>query len=114
MANALNYTPEGGHVTVRWSGDESDVLVEVLDDGIGIPAEHRDRIFERFYRVDKARTRGKGGGTGLGLAIVKHVMTVFRGDVELDSEPGRGSTFRLRLPRHQPAVEPASPLRSEA
>ena len=72
-------------------------MVEVIDRGPGIaPAEH-DRIFERFYRVDKARSR-KLGGTGLGLAIVRHVMAAHHGRVELSSAPGEGSTFRLTLP----------------
>jgi signal transduction histidine kinase len=72
-------------------------VVEVADTGIGIAEELQERVFERFYRVDKGRAREEGG-TGLGLAIVKHVAQRHGGTVELESEPGRGSTFRVRLP----------------
>ncbi|MEM1061595.1 MAG: ATP-binding protein [Planctomycetota bacterium] len=99
ISNAINYTPGGGTVRVAWSADGPDTaVVEVTDTGIGIPAEHRDRVFERFHRVDAARSR-EGGGTGLGLAIVKHFVADFGGRIELDSEVGRGSTFRVLLPR---------------
>ena len=80
---------------VRRAGDE--VLIEVRDSGIGIPAEHLPRIFERFYRVDRARSRSEGG-TGLGLAIVKHVASNHGGSVTVWSEEGLGSTFTLRIP----------------
>jgi signal transduction histidine kinase len=72
-------------------------VLTVADTGIGIPAAALDRIFERFYRVDKGRARDEGG-TGLGLAIVKHVAQAHGGTVEVDSRPGHGSTFRVRLP----------------
>jgi two-component system phosphate regulon sensor histidine kinase PhoR len=101
ISNAINYTAEGGHVEVRWRLEGPEVVIEVEDDGVGIPAEHHDRIFERFYRVERARSR-TGGGTGLGLAIVKHLTTVFHGRIELDSEVGRGSRFRVRLPVSTP------------
>jgi two-component system phosphate regulon sensor histidine kinase PhoR len=71
--------------------------LEVKDTGIGIAPEHHERVFERFYRVDKARSRDVGG-TGLGLSIVKHLAQSFGGGVELESELGRGSTFRVRIP----------------
>ena len=74
------------------------VTIEVEDTGIGIEPRHRKRIFERFYRVDAARSR-QLGGTGLGLAIVKHIALALGGEVAVDSVPGRGSTFRIRLPR---------------
>lgn len=107
VSNALNYTAEGGHVNVRSSLVDGQVLIEVADDGVGIPAEHHERIFERFYRVDKARSRGKGGN-GLGLAIVKHLVTVFHGTIELTSQPGQGSKFRVQLPvQSVPASQPA-------
>ena len=95
--NAIKYTPAGGNVEVRCRREEEFALLEVSDTGIGIPAEHHDRLFERFFRVDQARSR-EMGGTGLGLAIVKHLAQSFDGQVDVDSEPGEGSTFRVRLP----------------
>ena len=99
VSNAIHYTAEGGQVTVSTSHEHDHVLVVVEDSGIGIAPEHHARIFERFYRVDKARSRDKGG-TGLGLAIVKHLVQSFAGSVELESQLGRGTTFRVILPRH--------------
>lgn len=95
--NAIDYTPPGGTVTLRWATDGEQVRIDVADTGVGIPREHQARIFERFYRVDKARSR-ELGGTGLGLAIVKHLAGVFGGRVEVESEPGVGSTFSVFLP----------------
>lgn len=95
--NAIKYTPSGGRVFLRWRIDGRRVVIEVEDTGLGIPKQHQARIFERFYRVDKARSR-ELGGTGLGLSIVKHWVQVFGGSVELVSELGRGSTFSIRLP----------------
>ena len=97
VSNAIKYTPEGGTVTVRWQSQDRWVKIQVQDSGIGIPLKHQERIFERFYRVDKARSR-ELGGTGLGLAIVKHLSHAFGGLVELFSEPGEGSTFEVKLP----------------
>jgi two-component system phosphate regulon sensor histidine kinase PhoR len=100
LTNAVRYTPAGGTIAVRLARVESDpsrVVVEVLDSGIGIAAEHIPRLTERFYRVDRSRSR-ETGGTGLGLAIVKHVVQRHRGALEIESTPGRGSTFRLVLP----------------
>lgn len=96
--NAVKYTPQGGAVTIRCSQEQSMVRVDVSDTGIGIPADHQGRIFERFYRVDKARSR-ELGGTGLGLSIVKHLVAAMGGTVAVQSEPGKGSTFTVRLPR---------------
>jgi two-component system phosphate regulon sensor histidine kinase PhoR len=96
--NASKYTPEGGRITVRAAANGHYVLVEVADNGIGIPKDDIPRIFERFYRVDRSRSR-EMGGTGLGLSIVKHVAQVHGGTIEVDSTPGKGSTFRLKLPR---------------
>lgn len=98
LDNALSYTPQGGHVALRLreKGDETAIL-EVSDSGIGIPADDLPRIFERFYRVDKARSRSEGG-TGLGLAIVKHIVENHGGHVEVESEEGNGTTFRVELP----------------
>jgi two-component system phosphate regulon sensor histidine kinase PhoR len=97
ISNSINYSHDGGRVDVSWSVKDGEVIVSVQDNGIGIASEHQERVFERFYRVDKARSRG-AGGTGLGLAIVKHLVTVFGGRVELESEAGQGSTFRIVLP----------------
>lgn len=95
--NAIKYTPAGGRVTVRWRVEGRRAVIEVQDTGIGISKPHQARVFERFYRVDKARSR-ELGGTGLGLSIVKHWAQVFGGSVEVASELGRGSTFSIRLP----------------
>ncbi len=95
--NAIKYTPSGGRVSVRWRIDGRRAVIEVEDTGLGIPKQHQARVFERFFRVDKARSR-ELGGTGLGLSIVKHWVQVFAGSVEVASELGRGSTFAVRLP----------------
>lgn len=98
--NAIKYTPPGGEVRVTCSTTPSEATVEVADTGVGIPREDQARIFERFYRVDKARSR-EMGGTGLGLAIVKHLVSSLRGRVDVASRLGSGSTFTVRLPRAQ-------------
>jgi two-component system phosphate regulon sensor histidine kinase PhoR len=95
--NAIKYTPDGGRVTLRWSVDGADAVLQVEDTGIGIPEKDLRRIFERFYRVDRARSR-ELGGTGLGLSIVKHITQALGGSVSASSELGRGSTFTVRLP----------------
>ncbi|RUL84999.1 sensor histidine kinase [Tautonia sociabilis] len=97
--NAIKYTPEGGTVRVSARVDDRRVRLDVADTGPGIPREDIPRIFERFYRVDKARSRSLGG-TGLGLAIVKHLAQSLGGDVAVESQLGVGSTFTVRLPRH--------------
>ncbi|MFN3628781.1 MAG: phosphate regulon sensor histidine kinase PhoR [Casimicrobiaceae bacterium] len=100
LTNAVRYTPAGGTITVRLARTEeatSRVVVEVKDSGIGIAPEHIPRLTERFYRVDRSRSR-ETGGTGLGLAIVKHVVQRHRGQLEIESTLGHGSTFRLILP----------------
>ena len=97
VGNALKYTPREGEVTVSLSQEGDQALLEVQDSGIGIEARHLDRIFERFYRVDTARSR-ELGGTGLGLSIVKRVVLAHNGSVSVESIPGRGSTFRVLLP----------------
>jgi two-component system phosphate regulon sensor histidine kinase PhoR len=94
LDNAVKYTPESGSITVSCETEGKNLLLKVTDTGIGIPAEHLPRIFERFYRVDKARSR-ELGGTGLGLAIVKHVMTLHHGTVSVESEEGKGTVFTL-------------------
>jgi two-component system phosphate regulon sensor histidine kinase PhoR len=97
LDNAVKYTEPGGKVALSVEAVDSEICFTVADNGIGIPPEHQNRIFERFYRVDKDRSR-EMGGTGLGLAIVKHVVQSHGGRVELESFPGRGTTFRLILP----------------
>jgi len=97
VENALKYTPGGGHVSVTARADEGTVVFEVADDGPGIGAEHLPRVFERFYRVDKARSR-ELGGTGLGLSIVKHLVESLGGSVSVSSEQGAGSRFSVRFP----------------
>jgi two-component system phosphate regulon sensor histidine kinase PhoR len=97
LDNAVKYSPSGGTVILRAAQDSGAVLIAVQDFGCGIPREHHARLFERFYRVDKARSC-KLGGTGLGLAIVKHIVQAHHGTVSVDSAPGRGSVFTIRLP----------------
>ena len=96
--NAINYTPQGGRITVGWREENGSGVLEVSDTGIGIAKEHLPRLFERFYRVDKARSR-ELGGTGLGLSIVKHLTQSFGGSIQVESEPGAGTTFTVRLPK---------------
>ena len=98
VSNALNYTPAGGTVTVAARYLDDSAVLEVSDTGIGIAPEHHSRLFERFYRLDKARSRDKGG-TGLGLSIVKHLTQSFGGSIEFESEPGKGTRFRIKLPK---------------
>lgn len=95
--NAIKYTPAGGTVTIRCRQDQEDAIIEVIDTGVGIAAKHLERLFERFYRVDKARSR-ELGGTGLGLSIVKHLSQAMGGSVAVESEPQQGSKFQVRLP----------------
>jgi two-component system sensor histidine kinase SenX3 len=97
VENAVNYSPEGTKVTVSSVVEDGIVTITVIDQGIGIPESEKDRIFERFYRVDPARSR-QSGGTGLGLSIVKHVATKHGGEVSVWSVEDVGSTFSLKLP----------------
>jgi two-component system, OmpR family, phosphate regulon sensor histidine kinase PhoR len=100
--NAVRYTPPGGRVSVQAAATADETVVSVSDTGAGIPPEHLPRIFERFYRVDPARSR-EAGGTGLGLAIVKHLMESHGGRVEAESTSGAGTTIRLHFPTPPPA-----------
>lgn len=97
IENAINYSPENTKVTVTVTADAESVSVLVKDQGIGISEVDLERIFERFYRVDPARSR-ETGGTGLGLSIVKHVATIHGGEVSVWSRPGEGSTFTMKFP----------------
>jgi two-component system sensor histidine kinase SenX3 len=105
VANAIAYSPEGTRVAVASRSVEDQVEISVTDQGIGIPLTDLDRIFERFYRVDAARSR-QTGGTGLGLSIVKHVIANHGGEIAVWSIEGEGSTFTLKLPRTPSAAEP--------
>jgi two-component system, OmpR family, phosphate regulon sensor histidine kinase PhoR len=98
LDNAVRYTADGGSITVNVEGDEAQAVISVTDSGEGIPTRDIERVFERFYRVDSARSRATGG-TGLGLSIVKHVAESHGGTVAVESELGVGSTFTIRLPR---------------
>ncbi|MEF2291469.1 two-component system histidine kinase PnpS [Virgibacillus dokdonensis] len=98
--NAINYTPEHGHIYLRIMNQGSNALIEVEDTGIGIENEALPRIFERFYRVDKARSRNTGG-TGLGLAIVKHIVEVHDGTIDIESEINKGTKIVVSLPMNK-------------
>jgi two-component system phosphate regulon sensor histidine kinase PhoR len=96
--NAINYSGRGSPVHVEAARGDAEIIISVRDQGCGIAKQHLPRLFERFYRVDKARSR-KLGGTGLGLAIVKHITQAHGGNVTVESTPGEGSTFRIHLPK---------------
>ena len=100
VSNAVRYTPEGGSITLSWQDEGEQLRFSVADTGIGIPREHIPRLTERFYRVDRGRSRGSGG-TGLGLAIVKHVLARHHARLEIKSEPDKGSTFSAVFPRER-------------
>lgn len=103
LDNAIKYTPENGEITITASGNNGYIEIVVADTGIGIPEKDIPRIFERFYRVDKARSR-ELGGTGLGLSIVKHIIEAHEGTVSAESELGKGSRFTITLPE-SPGLE---------
>ena len=94
VENAVKYSHDGGTVTITAQRKEGNVHISVKDEGIGISEENLARIFERFYRVDKSRSQ-KVGGTGLGLAIVKHIAALFEAEINVESEPGKGSVFTV-------------------
>jgi two-component system phosphate regulon sensor histidine kinase PhoR len=100
LDNALAYSPEGETVTISLMDEGDRVRIQVIDKGEGIPENEADRVFERFYRVDKARSR-KTGGTGLGLSIVKHLVENHNGITGVESSPGKGSNFFFVLPKKQ-------------
>jgi len=99
--NAIKYTPDNGEIRVKVGVEQDSVVVEVSDNGIGIPPQDLSRIFERFYRVDRSRSR-EMGGTGLGLSIVKHVAQVHGGTIDVQSAPFQGSKFRFKIPLRAP------------
>jgi two-component system sensor histidine kinase SenX3 len=117
LDNAVSHSPAGSPVSVSRGRVSGLVEIAVTDRGLGIAPEHQERVFERFFRIDQARSRS-AGGTGLGLAIVKHVAANHGGDVQLWSKPGTGSTFTLRIPAHpdspqHPARPPQTPEYAE-
>ena len=97
LSNAIKYTPEGGHIKVISGALYSEIFIKIIDDGIGIPKENLSRIFERFYRVDKARSR-ETGGTGLGLAIAKQIIENLGGAITINSEYGKGTEVIISIP----------------
>ena len=113
VSNAIRYVPDGSRVELGARTDGDSVAISVRDEGPGIPERHLPRLFERFYRVDTARTR-EGGGTGLGLAIVKHIAIVHGGTIDVESAPGKGSVFTLRLPSSHELAPNAAPKPSAA
>jgi two-component system phosphate regulon sensor histidine kinase PhoR len=104
ISNAIKHSPDDAAIVVSFDVGKKNVVTHVRDTGEGIPEEHLQRIFERFYRVDKSRSREKGG-TGLGLAIVKHILDGHNTRAEVESTPGKGSVFSFKLPRHKPTAE---------
>ena len=107
LDNAIKYSPAGSQILVRvQSGGDKQAYLEVIDQGPGIPREHQPHVFDRFFRVDKARTR-EWGGAGLGLSITRWAVEAHGGDITLKSEEGQGSTFRVSLPLAK--VSSASP-----
>jgi two-component system phosphate regulon sensor histidine kinase PhoR len=113
ISNAVRYTPGGGEIEIIWTQREGRPVFSVRDSGIGIEPHHIPRLTERFYRVDRSRSRSTGG-TGLGLAIVKHVLSRHQGHVEIISEPGRGSTFSAVFPVTRVARLPINEHREDS
>ena len=106
--NAIKFSRPGGEVRIGWQERGARIRFVVADDGVGIPASHLPRIFERFYKVDRSRTRhgeGDGGSAGLGLAIVRHIVEAHGGTVGVESDEGVGSTFWIEVPRQPPTTE---------
>jgi len=110
ISNAVRYTPENGEIEVSWSKHDSETVFAVRDTGIGIEPDHIPRLTERFYRVDRSRSRASGG-TGLGLAIVKHVLSRHQARLEIESEPGKGSTFSAVFPPTRVLMRAPKPVR---
>src|SRR4029079_9568622 len=106
VENSIKFTHDGGFVTVRFARSDGKIVLQVADTGIGIPPEHRERVFERFSQVAPPRSGSAGRGTGLGLAIVKHAIHALGGTVELSSEVGMGTKVTCTLPDVPPDQEP--------
>jgi two-component system phosphate regulon sensor histidine kinase PhoR len=113
ISNAVRYTPESGEIEVSWSRRDNETAFAVRDTGIGIEPHHIPRLTERFYRVDRSRSRASGG-TGLGLAIVKHVLSRHQARLEIESEPGRGSRFTAVFPSARTLILAAESVREPA
>ena len=102
--NAIKYSSNNKPVLIEATSTENRVTISITDHGNGIPSKQIPRIFERFYRVDKARSRDMGG-TGLGLSIVKHIIKTHGGSISVDSTPGKGSTFTIQMPLQRPKMK---------
>ena len=111
VTNAVRYTPDGGEVRITWHASANEAEFAVNDSGIGIAPEHIPRLTERFYRVDRGRSRATGG-TGLGLAIVKHILNRHEATLDIKSEAGKGSRFAARFPARR--IVPAATLPEKA
>jgi signal transduction histidine kinase len=103
LDNAIKYSPEGGAVEVRLARDDASCLIEVVDEGLGIPSSEREKIFEKFYRLDPQQTKGVGG-SGLGLYICRELVERMSGQLSVESQPGVGSRFTVSLPRREPSL----------
>jgi two-component system phosphate regulon sensor histidine kinase PhoR len=112
ISNAIKHSSDNADVVVTFDISKKNISTSVRDFGEGIPQDHQGRIFERFYRVDKSRSREKGG-TGLGLAIVKHILDGHNTRAEVESSPGKGSTFSFKLPRAKPEGAEAQEAKNE-
>ena len=111
VTNAVRYTPDGGEIHITWRATANEAEFAVIDSGIGIAPEHIPRLTERFYRVDRGRSR-ETGGTGLGLAIVKHILNRHQATLEITSEPGKGSRFSARFPARRVAPAVMAPAKA--
>jgi two-component system phosphate regulon sensor histidine kinase PhoR len=106
VSNAVRYTPKGGEITISWGLNDGKALFSVRDTGVGIEQQHIERLTERFYRVDRGRSR-ETGGTGLGLSIVKHILIRHQAKLEISSEVGVGSTFSVQFPKSRTVIKPS-------
>jgi two-component system phosphate regulon sensor histidine kinase PhoR len=107
--NAINYSPEGGKIILRWQLENAAPRFSVVDQGMGIAQAQIPRITERFYRVDESRSR-QSGGTGLGLSIVKHVLVLHQAELKIESQVGQGSTFSCVFPAEKAIIKSSTPI----